>query len=547
MPAKAVARTTGGSGKSDQRTFAVLVADPVADQGLKLLRDHPAFRIEVKSGLTGAALQQALSDADALIIRSETKVTADVLPANGRLKVIGRAGVGVDNVDVPAATRQGILVMNAPEGNTLAAAEHTMAMMLSLARNVPRANASMRAGEWKRSKFVGHELFGKVLGIIGMGRIGAEVAKRARSFGMTVVCADPLITAERASELGVELVALPAIFGRADVLTLHAPLMQATRHLINATTLKQMRKGAFLINCARGGLVDEAALARALQDGHLAGAAIDVFETEPPAPGHPLLKLEQVVLTPHLGASTHEAQINVSTVIAEQIRDYLLSGLVRNAVNAPATAPEALSELGPYLGLVERMGRFLIQITDGAPRQIVLEYSGEIAKRNLAMLTAAAVKGILSIALNERVNLVNALSLAKERGIEVTESKSSEAREFSSLARMTLVTEKERRSMEGTVIGKDEPHVVAIDGLHLDIVPEGVMITFSNVDRPGIVGKVGTILGRGKINIAGLHLGRIAIGRRAVSIFSVDNPVPEKVLKELSGLDELMDVRIVTI
>lgn len=533
--------------KAAAQKYTVLVADPVAEQGLKLLRAHPAFRVEVRTGLGAPELKKALAESDALIIRSETRVSADVLPANGRLKVIGRAGVGVDNVDVPAATRQGILVMNAPEGNTLAAAEHTLAMILALSRNVPRANASLRAGEWKRSKFVGHELYGEVLGIVGMGRIGAEVAKRARAFGMTVVCADPLITAERATELGVELVPLAGIFARVDILTLHAPLMPATRHLVNAATLRQMRKGAFLINCARGGLVDEGALAKSIQEGHLGGAAIDVFESEPPAASNPLLKLDQVVTTPHLGASTHEAQVNVSTVIAEQVRDYLISGLVRNAVNAPATAPEALSELAPYLGLVERMGRFLIQLTDGAPRQIALEYSGDIAKRNLAMLTAAAVKGLLSIALNERVNLVNALALAKERGIEVTESKSSLAREFSSLARMTLVTEKERRSMEGTVIGRDEPHVVAIDGLHLDIVPEGVMITFSNVDRPGIVGKVGMILGRAKINIAGLHLGRIAVGRRAVSIFSVDNAVPPKVVQELSSLKELLDVRIVTI
>ncbi len=527
--------------------FKVLVADPVADQGLTLLRALPGFRVEVRTGLAGAELKRALADADALVIRSETRVTADVLPGNGRLKVIGRAGVGVDNVDVAAATRAGILVMNAPEGNTIAAAEHTLAMILAASRNVPRAHASLRAAEWKRAKFVGHELFGKVLGIVGMGRIGIEVAKRAKSFGMTVVCADPLMNAERAAELGVELVALPAIFPRADVLTLHAPLMAATRHLVNAATLQKMRKGAILVNCARGGLVDEAALAKAIESGHLGGAAIDVFESEPPAATNPLLRLDQVVVTPHLGASTHEAQVNVSVVIAEQIRDFLVSGLVRNAVNAPATAPEALSELGPYLGLAERMGRFLIQITDGAPRQIVVEVSGQIAKRNPAMLTAVAVKGALSIALNERVNTVNALALAKERGIEVTESKSSEAREFSSLVRMTLVTERERRSMEGTVIGKDEPHVVAIDGLHLDIVPEGVMITFANVDRPGIVGKVGTILGRAKINIAGLHLGRIAIGRRAVSIFSVDNPVAPKVLAELAHLDELMDVRVVTI
>lgn len=542
MPAEVKPAAKGGP-----KTFRVLVTDPVAEPGLALLRRHPAFVVEERLKIAPADLKKALLSVDALIIRSETKVTADVMPQNGTLKVIGRAGVGVDNVDVEAATRAGILVMNAPEGNTIAAAEHAMALMLSALRNVPRATASLKAGEWKRSKFTGREMFRKTLGVVGLGRIGAEVAKRAASFGMEVIGSDPMLTAERARELGAELVEVKDIIRRADVITLHAPLTPRTRHMLGAKEFAGMKKGVVIVNCARGGLIDEAALAAAIHAGRVGAAAIDVFEQEPPAPTNPLLKLEQVVVTPHLGASTEEAQVNVSTVVAEQIRDYLVSGLVRNAVNAPATAPEALSVLGPYLNLAERMGRFIVQLSDGAPRKLEVEARGELAAKANASLAAAAVKGALSIALRERVNVVNARALARDRGIEVAELTSPEADEFASLIRVTLTTSSERRSMDGTIIGRDEPHVVAIDGLHLDIVPQGTMITFTNVDRPGIVGRVGTILGKAKINIAGLHLGRIAIGKKAVSIFSVDNAVDPAVLKELAKLPELTEVRVVTI
>ncbi len=525
----------------------ILVSEPVGETGLKLLRAQPEFKVDVRLKLTPEGLKRELASTDALIIRSETKVTADLLDSAARLRVIGRAGVGVDNVDVPAATRRGILVTNAPEGNTVAAAEHALALLLSLARNVPAAHTSMRSGEWKRSKFMGHELLGKTLGLIGLGRIGGEVAGRARAFGMQVIACDPLITVDKAREQGVELVELKTLLRRADYISLHATLTPETKHLLGRREFQAMKRGVRIVNCARGGMVDETALAEAIRRGQVAGAALDVFETEPPPKGHPLLTLDPVIMTPHLGASTEEAQENVSVAIAEQVRDYLLRGVVRSAVNAPAAAPEVQRELAPYMELAERMGRFLIQLARGAPKRFELEYLGEITHRNVSLLTAAAVKGALSLALRERVNEVNAMALAKERGIGVAEGTSSEGGDFSSLIKFTLETEHEKRSAEGTVIGKGEPHVVAVDGLHLDIIPEGVMITFSNVDRPGIVGKVGMILGRNKINIAGLHLGRIAIGKRAVSIFSVDNPVPPNVLKELTALDELADVRVVTI
>jgi D-3-phosphoglycerate dehydrogenase len=533
--------------RSTGARFRVLVSDPVAEAGLALLRSCPEFNVDVRLKLAPDELKKALAGADALVIRSETKVTADVLETAKSLKIIGRAGVGVDNVDVAAATRRGVLVTNAPEGNTIAAAEHAVALLLSLTRNVPAANASMRAGEWKRSKFVGHELFGKTLGLVGLGRIGREVAKRALAFGMNVVGCDPLIAADKAREAGVTLVDIRSLLKRADYISLHATLNPDTRHMIGKKEFAIMKKGVRLVNCARGGLIDEAALAVAVKSGQVGGVALDVFETEPPAKDNPLLGMENVVLTPHLGASTEEAQVAVSVVVAEQVRDYLLKGLVRNAVNAPTAAPETMSEMAPYMDLAERMGRFLIQLVAGSPKRLELEYSGEITRRNVAMLTAAAVKGALSMALSERVNEVNALALAKDRGIGVSEGTVSTVGEFSTLIRLVVVTDRESRSVEGTVIGKDEPHIVAVDGLHLDIVPKGVMITFSNVDRPGIVGKVGTILGRNRINIAGLHLGRMAVGKRSVSVFSVDDPVPAKVLVELAELAELSDVKVVTI
>ncbi len=528
--------------------WRVLVSDPIADTGIELLRSAgPALAVEVKTGSAPDQLKRDVASADALIVRSETKVTADVIAAAPRLKVVGRAGVGVDNIDLAAATRRGILVLNAPEGNTIAAAEHAMAMLLAMARNIPAAQASLKGGEWKRSRFTGRELYGKVLGVVGLGRIGREVAKRARAFGMTVVGTDPLVGEDRARELGIELATLKALVRKADFISLHAALTPETRHLLGAPEFAAMKRGVRIVNCARGGLLDERALAAAITSGRVAGAALDVFEAEPPPKDHPLFKLDGVVVTPHLGASTEEAQTNVSRVVAEQVRDYLLHGTVRNAVNAPAAPAELLGEIGPYLDLAERMGRFLIQLTDGAPKRLELDYHGEIAKRDPAPFTASAVRGVLSHALGDRVNVINAATLARDRGIAVQERRSSEPAEFSSLIRLTIVTAGGNRTAEGSVMGKGEPHLVSVDGLHLDIVPAGAMITFTNVDRPGIVGRVGTILGRHRVNIAGLHLGRVSIGKRAVSIFSVDPPVPPAVLKELAALSELSDVRLVEV
>jgi D-3-phosphoglycerate dehydrogenase len=528
-------------------SFRILASDPVAPEGLKILRETPGFEVEAAEKMSPEALKKAVAGADALVVRSETKVTAEVIAAAPRLKVVGRAGVGIDNVDVTAATKRGILVMNAPEGNTIAAAEHAMALLLALSRNVPWAHASLSKGEWKRSAFIGRELFGKVLGLVGLGRIGGEVAKRARAFGMTVMASDPLVSPERAREMGAELVPFKDLLARADYISLHAALTPETRHMLGAAEFSAMKRGVRLVNCARGPLIDEAALAAAVKEGKVGGAALDVFEKEPPDKGNPLLGLERVVVTPHLGASTEEAQVNVSVVIAEQVRDYLLHGTVRNAVNAPSVPPEVLAEMGPYMDLAERMGRFLIQLAGGRAEKLEVRALGDISRRNTALLTSSAVCGALSAALGEGVNSVNAMSLAKERGIEVSESRSTESREFSSVLELAVVSGAARRTMQGVVIGKREPHVVSIDGLHLDIVPDGHMLIFTNVDRPGIVGKVGTILGKARVNIAGLHLGRMETGKRSVSIFSVDDPVPPAVLKELSALEDLADVTVVSV
>lgn len=529
------------------RKFRVLITDKLAQQGIDLLKADPNFEVDVRLKIAGEDLKKALLESDALIVRSETKARADVLEGNTRLKVIARAGVGIDNVEVPVATKNGILVMNAPDSVTIAAAEQAMALMLAVARNVAAACASTKSGKWERGHFMGTELNGKTLGVVGMGRIGGEVVKRAVAFGMKVIVSDPMVNPDKIREFGAEPATLDEIYAKSDYITLHAPMTPETKGMLNAATFAKMKKGVRIINCSRGGAIVEADLVEAVKSGQVAAAGLDVFEKEPTPPDNPLLTLDKVTVAPHLGASTEEAQVNVAIIIAEQVRDYLLHGAVRNAVNVPATSPETLRELGPYADLVRRMGSFLIQMLSGVPRRIFIEYRGDIAKRHTGLLTSSAVTGVLSHALEGRVNEVNAHSLAKERGIEVESSKSSEARDFASLVTLTVTGEAGTRSAEGTVIGKDEPHIVAVDGLHLDMVPEGTMITFQNTDKPGIVGKVGTILGKSSINIASLHVGRKAAGKPAVSIFSVDGQVPAGVVKELGALEELSNVRVVHI
>ena len=524
--------------------FKVLVSDPLAEAGLEILRRNSEIEVDVKIGLKPEELKSIISNYEALIVRSETKVTSEILESARELKVIGRAGVGVDNVDVPAATKRGIIVMNTPDGNTISAAEHAMALLLSLARNVPQANASLRGGQWDRKRFLGVELYNKTLGLIGLGRVGREVAKRSQAFGMKVIAYDPFISYERAAELGVPMLELPELLKKADFISLHAPLTSETRHLLGEKEFAEIKPGVRLVNCARGGIVDEEALYRALVEGKVAGAALDVFEKEPPT-GNPLLQLENVLALPHLGASTQEAQINVSIVIANQIIDVLKGGPIRNAINIPVIEAEVREQLEPFLLLAEKVGRLQAQIIEGRLKEVRITYSGDIINYDLAMVTIAFIKGILEPILQEGVNYVNASILAKERGIRIIESKSSEPADFANLITVEVISDKERRLVAGSSFGHKTPKIVRIDEFYMDVTPSGYMLICTNQDVPGVVGTVGTILGRNQINIAGLQLGRSQPGGKAVSVFNIDNPIPKNVLQELHQVVEILSAKLV--
>ena len=408
--------------------FKILIADPISDTGMTVFQSHNGdFKLDARSKLSLEDLKKAVADVDAIIVRSETKITAEVLAAGKKVKIVGRAGVGVDNIDVTAASRQGVIVVNVPGGNTISAAEHTMAMLLALSRNIPQANASLKAGEWKRSQFMGTELQGKVLGLIGMGRIGREVAKRCQSFGMPVVGYDPYMSEEIAKNFNIRLATLDEIYAEADYITVHVPMNDSTKHMFNAKTLAKLKPGVRLINCARGGIIDEPALAAAITSGHVKGAALDVFEEEPPKKDNPLLALSNVIVTPHLAASTEEAQVKVAQELAETLRDYFLTGAVRNAVNLPALDAEQFKELEPYLMLCEKLGQFIVQFAEGALKELKIEYAGEISLKNTTPLTLAALKGFLTPILGSEVNVVNAPHLAKERGLKWTEMKTSQS------------------------------------------------------------------------------------------------------------------------
>ncbi|GIW47544.1 MAG: D-3-phosphoglycerate dehydrogenase [Deltaproteobacteria bacterium] len=522
----------------------ILVTDGLSEEGLKILRSHPELEVTVKKGLPKEELKQIIADYDALIVRSGTKVTADIIEAAGnRLKVIGRAGIGVDNVDVDAATRKGIVVMNTPEANAVTTAEHTIALMLALARKIPQAHFSLKSGLWEREKFKGREIFGKTLGIIGLGNIGRLVAERAIGLKMKVIAYDPFLTEEAAAKLGVEQVSLDNLLERADIITIHTPLTPETKNLIDKRAFMKMKKGVILINCARGGIVNEGDLFEALRDGRVGGAALDVYEKEPPDRDNPLFTLEDnVVFTPHLGASTEEAQTKVSVAIAEQIVDFFLKGVVRNAVNMPSISLELLKVMKPYLTLAEKLGSFQGQICKSGVEEIQIEYSGEVADFNVAPLTIAALKGFLSPIMDIVVSYVNAPVIAREKGIKVVESKSSKSEDFTSLISIKVKTNREERLVAGTIFGKEEPRFVRVNGFSLDVIPEGCLIISENYDKPGFIGAMGTVLGKHGINIARMHLGRESIGGRAISFINVDSPVPEEVLEEISKLPNIISV-----
>ncbi|MDP3732006.1 MAG: phosphoglycerate dehydrogenase [Candidatus Omnitrophota bacterium] len=523
----------------------ILVSDPLSEEGLKILKDVKEFQVEVKAELKPDALKEIIKDYDALIVRSATKVTRDIIDAAEKLKVIGRAGVGLDNVDLEAATQKGVIVMNTPGGNTISTAEHTMSMILALSRNIPQANASTKKGEWKRSKFMGVELYNKVLGIIGLGRIGTEVAKRALSFGMKVLAYDPFLSREVAESLGVELVELKELLGNSDYITVHTPLTEETKHIVSTEEFGLMKNGVRVINCARGGIIDEAALLNALKEGKISGAAIDVFEKEPLSPDSELLKLDNVITTPHLGASTEEAQVNVAIEVAEIVRDALLGKGIRNAANYPCIEAEVCKLLEPYINLTEKLGAFASQLAEGRFQELNISYSGEIIQYDLSPLTMSLVKGILSPILKETVNFINAAAIAKARGIRIKEAKTSKEEEFVNLIQLELKTDKEARRVSGTLSANKQPRIVKIDDYYVEVSPSGEMIMIQNWDRPGIIGNLGTLLGKHNINIAAMTFGREKPGGRAITILNVDSVLSLEVLDKIKKTENILAVKVI--
>lgn len=521
--------------------FRILVSDPLSDAGLARLRREAGVEVEAPGTMDRAALLAALPAADALIVRSGTTVDAEALARGERLKVVGRAGVGLDNVDVEAATARGVLVMNAPGANATATAEHAWAVLLALCRRIPAADASVRRGAWERKGFVGRQLEGKTLGVVGLGRVGRRVAARGRGFGMTVLGFDPYLSAEAAEELRVGLVDLDRLLSEADIVTLHAPLTDETRGLLGAERLGRMKPDALLVNCARGGLVDEAALADALAEGRLAGAALDVFAEEPPV-GSPLLALDNVVLTPHVGASTVEAQRDVSVQIVEQVVDALRGVDYRNAVNLPFVAAGGLEEVRPWLDLAERLGRLAAALADGRIEAVELEARGPEVAAHAQPLSVALVTGLLAPILGESVNWVNALQRAAERGVAVARSRRASAAEYANLVGFRLVTDVGERTAAGTLF-HGRPRAVEIDGYHLDAPPAGHALLVWNRDVPGVIGRVGTILGNAGVNIAEWRLGRSAPGETALAFINLDNPAPADVVESLRGIEGVKAVR----
>jgi len=515
----------------------ILVADPLAEDGLERLRR--AGEVTVVSKLPEAELIKRIGDFDALVVRSETRVTAPIIDAGRKLRVVGRAGVGVDNIDVPAATRRGIIVVNAPRGNIVAAAEHTVALLFSLARWVPQADASVKRGEWTRSKFIGTEIRGKTLGVVGLGNVGSEVAKRAHGLEMEVIAYDPVVSVERAELFNVALVTLPELLERADFVTVHVPLVESNRNLIGAPELARMKPTAFLVNTARGGIVDESALCAALQSGQIAAAAADVFVTEPPG-ANPLLALPNFIATPHIGASTAEAQVSVAFDVAEEVAAVLAGDLPRFAVNAPALPPEELAYLRPFADLTERLAALHAQLFGERVNVIELDFEGELAEHDVNLLVASAIKGVLQPFTEDRINTVNARLIAANRGIRLVERRSRGQGSYASLVTLRM----QEHEIAGTVL-MGEPRAVRIDSFRVDLVPAGRFLVSRHSDRPGVVGQVGSILGEHDVNIASMQVGRDAPRGNAMMILAVDDRVSDAVLATLREVAGMSDLRYV--
>lgn len=524
----------------------VLVSDPIDQAGIDILSQ--VAQVDVKTNLSPEELVSIIPEYDAMMIRSGTRVTKEIIEVGKQLKIIGRAGVGVDNVDVPAATRQGIVVVNSPEGNTIAAAEHALAMMLSLSRHIPEANQSVKNSQWDRKRFIGAEVYKKTIGIVGLGKIGSHVATVARSMGMKLLAYDPFISLERADQLGCRLVDMDLLLRESDYITLHIPKTPETTHLINAEALATMKPTARIINCSRGGVIDEAALSEALKAGKIAGAALDVFESEPLGES-PLRELgKEVILTPHLGASTAEAQVNVAIDVAEQIRDVLLGLPARSAVNIPGLSPNVLEQLKPYMRLAETLGNLVSQLAGGRIEQLNVRLQGELATNNSQPLVVASLKGLLSQALRERVNYVNASIEAKERGIRVIETRDASVQDYSGGS--LLLSAKGslgEHSVTGALLSDGEIHITSIDEFPINVPPSHHMLFTLHRDMPGIIGKIGSLLGSFNVNIASMQVGRKIVRGDAVMVLSIDDPLPEGILTEITKVPGIRDAYTVTL
>ncbi len=519
----------------------VLVSDNLGEIGIKMFQEAEGIDVDVNVGLPPEELKSIIGNYDALVIRSNTKVTEDLLEAATNLKVVGRAGIGLDNVDIPAATKRGVVVMNTPEGNVVTTAEHTMALMLSLTRNIPLGTSSLKAGRWDKKKLQGKELYKKVLGVIGFGKIGSIVADRAKGLKMQVIIYDPFITPERIEKAGYKSVSLPELYQQADYITLHVPKLKDTMGLINKKAFDQMKEGVMIINCARGGIINEADLYDAMNSGKVAGAALDVFVTEPPV-GSPLLTLDRFVCTPHLGASTREAQTNVAVAVAGQIIDYLKNGTIVNAVNVSSVTGELLIKLSPFLSLADRMGCLQAQLCRGPIKEVLIEYTGDFQDIDLSPVSTAVLKGLLAPMLNDNVNFVNAPVIAKERDIKVKETFSSESEDYLNLITIRVVTTEMTSTVAGTIFGKKDVRVVKIDNFRLEMIPYGHLTLITNVDRPGVIGSIASVLGENNINIAQMQVGQEKDGEKNIVFLRTDIPIPEEVLEKLRTLQMVNSV-----
>ena len=520
----------------------VLVSDNLGEIGIQMFHEADGIEVDVNTGLPPEELKKIIGQYDGLVIRSATKVTEDLLEAATNLKVVGRAGIGLDNVDIPAATKRGVVVMNTPTGNVITTAEHAIAMLMALTRNIPAGTSSMKEGRWDKKKLQGREIYEKTLGIIGYGKIGSIVADRARGLRMRVVIYDPFVTPEKIKNDGYEPATLDELFSQADYLTVHVPKMKATQNLLNKAAFDKMKDDVMIINCARGGIVNEADLHEAILSGKVAKAALDVFETEPPSGDNPLLGLDQVICTPHLGASTKEAQSNVAVMVADQIIQYLSSGTIINAVNVPSVTGEALEKVGPYIRLAEMVGTLQAQLINGAPKEVVVEYYGDFKGIDLSPVTTALLKGMLTPMVKELVNFVNAHVMANDRGIKVSETTIPVHEEYTTLISVKIVTAEGETIVAGTVFGKNDLRIVRINTFRLEMIPMGHMALIYNRDIPGSIGEIGTTMGKHNINIARMQVGQEEGGQNNIIFLCTDSPMSDEVINELCSLETVKEV-----